>query len=177
MMGSGLFAGQRIELIDGDLIEKMGQKPPHAQAIRLLNKFLLGVFGAERVQVQLPVDVAPEDQERNEPEPDLAVLAGTKADYDTRHHRANELLLAVEVADSTTQFELSVKAALYARATLPEYWVLDVRRRVLVVHRQPEHGQYRQVIRLTESELAFLEGRADAAIAVSNLLPAVNPGR
>src|SRR5712691_12986752 len=67
---AGLFAGQRLELIEGDLIDKMGQRPPHASTIQLLLVWLAGVFGLDRVRVQLPVEAAPADRERSLPEPD-----------------------------------------------------------------------------------------------------------
>src|SRR5437870_1324506 len=85
----GFFDGQRYELIDGDLIDKMGQKPPHASAIRRINTWLLKVFGAARIQTQLPVEASGKDRERSLPEPDLAVFAEEKAEYDRRHPRGD----------------------------------------------------------------------------------------
>ena len=91
LLEGGLFEGQRYELIEGDLIDKMGQHPPHAYAIRLVVAWLARIFGFERVQIQLPIEVAPEDRERSSPEPDVAVLAEAKVEYQRRHPRGDEL--------------------------------------------------------------------------------------
>ena len=85
MADAGLFVGQRLELIEGDLIEKMGQKPPHAYVVRVLQALLANFFGVERIQVQLPIEVDEADQELSLPEPDLAVLKEAKAEYQNRY--------------------------------------------------------------------------------------------
>lgn len=172
MMNVGLFAGQRYELIDGDLIDKMGQNPPHASAIRLLLELLAGIFGLKRVQVQLPVEVSTEDRERSMPEPDLAVLAADSSTlYRDRHPRGDELLLVVEVADSTLTHDATTKRDLYARAGVPEYWILDLKRRTLMIHRKPIHGAYQEVSVLVESAPASIEAQPAARLLVADMLP------
>jgi Uma2 family endonuclease len=168
---AGVFEGQRYELIEGDLIDKMGQNPPHAGTVRLVLIWLAAAFGLPAVRCQLPIEVASEDQERNEPEPDLAVIANPATDPFTRHPRGDELLLLVEIADTTARFDRTVKRALYGRALVREYWVLDLPARALFVHRHPSGGSYRQVIRLSEDETVAPESRPDAVVKVSELLP------
>jgi Uma2 family endonuclease len=123
--------------------------------------WLAACFGMERLSVQLPIEVAAADQQRSEPEPepDIAVLNALLPDYSYRHPRGDELTLAVEIADTSSRFGLSAKAALYARAAVPEYWVLDVTRRMLVIHRHPENGVYRRVEQLAEQETAVINGK------------------
>src|SRR5438874_9845381 len=89
MLEGGMFDGQRYELIEGDLIDKMGQSPPHASTIRLVLTWLAGRLGVRRVLVQLPIEVAPEDRERSWPEPDVAVLREFKSEYGVRHPRGD----------------------------------------------------------------------------------------
>jgi Uma2 family endonuclease len=168
---AGVFEGQRYELIDGDLIDKMGQNPPHAGTFLLVRNWLIGIFGLLALRCQLPIEVASEDQERNEPEPDFAVLADPAMDPFARHPRGDELSLLVEVSDTTARFDRTVKSALYARALVPEYWVLDVSARALFVHRHPSEGGYRQVIRLSEDETVAPDSRPDALVKVSEHLP------
>jgi Uma2 family endonuclease len=158
MKECGILEG-RYELIEGDPIEKMGQNPPHANALRLMCAWLAACFGMERLSVQLPIEVAPDDQQRSEPEPGIAVLNALLPDYSQRHPRGDELTLVVEIADSSSRFDLATKVALYARAGVPEYWVLDVTRRVLVIHRHPENGTYRRVEQLAEQETAAINGK------------------
>lgn len=157
MEESGILEG-RYELIEGDPIEKMGQNPAHANALRLMCAWLAACFGMGLLSVQLPIEVAPDDQQRSQPEPDIAVLNALLPDYSQRHPRGDELTLAVEIADSSSRFDLATKAALYARAAVPEYWVLDVTRRVLVIHRHPENGAYRSVERVGEQDTATING-------------------
>ena len=166
----GAFDGQRYELIDGDLIDKMGQNPPHARAIRRAKSALGTVVDPDLVQVQAPIEVSIEDRETSLPEPDVSVLREDKPDYDERHPRGNELLLVMEISDTSVAFDLSRKATLYAKAGVPEYWVLDLNRRRLVVHRQPDGSEYRLMQVFTESDSLTLQNRSET-IRVADLLP------
>jgi len=166
----GFFDGQRYELIDGELIDKMGQNPPHALAIRLTLGWLVSVFKPNLIQVQLPIEASPADRGRYLPEPDLAVLAEDKPEFARRFPRGDELVLAIEVSDSTADFDLSRKALLYATACVPEYWVLDLQRRRLVAHREPSAAGYRLMRVFTEDDCVTLENRTET-IRVGDLLP------
>jgi hypothetical protein len=168
MQELGIFDGQRCELIDGELIDKMGQNPPHAQAIRNLFSWLAAIFGVGRVQMQLPIEASSRDREWNLPEPDVAVLAEAGGEYGRRHPRGDELLLIVEVADTSLRQDLTTKRDLYARASVAEYWVLDLQLRRLIVHRNPADGEYRETAILAEGDLASCSGQT---IAVRQFLP------
>src|SRR5437870_5473725 len=74
LSSSGLLDHQRLELVEGELINKLGKKRPHVNSVTLLQNWLAGVFGARLVNPEAPVDVAPEGNPSNEPEPDLIVL-------------------------------------------------------------------------------------------------------
>jgi Uma2 family endonuclease len=168
MQELGIFDGQRCELIDGELIDKMGQNPPHAQAIRNLFAWLAAIFGVGRVQMQLPIEASSRDSEWSLPEPDIAVLAETGGEYGKRHPRGDELLLIVEVADASLRQDLTKKRDLYARASAGEYWVLDLQSRRLIVHRNPADGEYRESAILNEDDLASISGHT---VAVREFLP------
>jgi Uma2 family endonuclease len=173
MLDAGLFAGQRFELIDGDLIDKMGQNPPHASAIQLCMVLLMKIFGAERVRVQLPIEAGPVDHERSVPEPDLAVLGEAKPDFSRRHPSGRELALLVEVADTTLRHDALTKRDLYARAGVPEYWVLDLNTRRLIVHREldMDNGQYVSIQSYADDEAVGIGPSPSQSISVSSLLP------
>ncbi|SPF55495.1 conserved hypothetical protein [Candidatus Sulfopaludibacter sp. SbA4] len=151
LYSSARLDGQRLELIEGELIDKMGKNRPHGNSLRLLHQWLVGVFGWTVVSHEEPIDVAPEDNPTNEPEPDLSV---TKRDLSSfrENPRPEDLRLVVEVADSSLGLDLTTKAALYARAGIVEYWVLDVAGRRLIVHRDPQAGRYRSVVAYGEHE-------------------------
>ena len=173
MADLGLITG-RYELVDGELIDKMGQKPPHAYTFIRLQAWLLTVFLARQLRLQLPIEVAPRDRRCSEPEPDIAIVVEDLPEYESRHPRGDELFAVIEISDSSAAFDLSAKAALYARAGVPEYWVVHLNRRALVVHRQPVAGNYGEVKSFDESERASFTCRPEQNIPVANLLP-TNP--
>src|SRR5689334_11104025 len=174
LLRKGFFAGQRYELIDGELIQTMGQDPPHASGIRRLKRWLVSVFGDDPVQIQMPIELSGPDRDYSVPEPDLAVLPKLKLEHEDRHPRADELILAVEVADTTVRLDLTRKVALYAASGLPEYWVLDITRRRLVVHRRPEGAEYREIRIFAEDDLVSVLNRSEK-IRVRDLLPPATP--
>ncbi len=145
LSSSGLLNGQRMELIEGELIDKMGKKRPHVNSLTLLHGWLVKVFGVRLVNPEAPIDVAPEDNPTNEPEPDIIVLKRDLSHFTSANPSPQDLQLVVEVADSTLGFDLTTKAALYARAGIVEYWVLDVAGRRMIVHRDPQKGRYASV--------------------------------
>jgi Uma2 family endonuclease len=150
----GIFEQQHLELIEGELIDKMGKNRPHVGAATLLLIWLSQVFGGRLVSAEAPIDVAPEDNPSNQPEPDLIVVTAEYAAtrFWTAAPQPSDLDLVVEIADSSLPFDLMTKAALYARAGIVEYWVLDVIGRHLIVHRNPENGQYASVTSYNEQE-------------------------
>jgi Uma2 family endonuclease len=147
----GWFAGQKFELIDGDLINTMGKNSPHVVGMLLMHEWLVSVFGFRRVQQEAPTDVAPQDNRLNEPEPDLVVLRTSRTAF-TKNPQPEDVLLVVEVSDTTLEFDLTKKAQLYARAGIPDYWVLDVNKRRLIVHREPLGGGYTAVLSYRTNE-------------------------
>ena len=141
----GFPNSNRLELIDGDLIDRMGKKRPHTVWLHRMLWWLQSVFGPEFVETESPTDVSPEDNPRSEPEPDLKVTRKSILDYNT-NPAPEELRLIVEVADSTKNLDLRKKATLYARAGIVEYWVVNIPDNQLVVHRDPLNGLYTNVI-------------------------------
>jgi Uma2 family endonuclease len=99
-----------------------------------------------------PIDVAPEDNPTNEPEPDLIVLTKPSHEFRNANPRPADLRLVVEISGSTLGFDLTSKAELYARAGIVEYWVVDIAARRLIVHRDPREGLYGSVTAYSEEE-------------------------
>ena len=168
LLDLGAFDGQRLELIDGELFDKMGQNPPHADTIQNLTHLFTRMLGGQLVRVQLPMQAGGADRDRSVPEPDVAVLKERKPDFRHRHPRGDELLLAVEVADSSAAFDLTRKAEIYANSGVPEYWVIDLPRGLVVRQREPRNGKY-------EVAEAFAPGSAvpigNEFIPVDEILP------
>ena len=112
---SGIWDQQHLELIAGELISKMGKGRRHAVAIAIVYAWLIRTFGELYVHQEAPIDVAPEDNPTSEPEPDLIVLSRSLREFKA-NPRPTDLRLVVEISDSTVGFDLTKKAALYARA-------------------------------------------------------------
>jgi Uma2 family endonuclease len=166
MLDAGLLRDRRFELIEGELIDKMGQNPPHAGVIQFLLEWFAHLFGVRKVRVQLSLEVSRADRDRNMPEPDLAIVAEAKADYRRRHPRADETVLVVEVADTSLRQDLLSKRDLYARAGVPEYWVVSIPNRELIVHRSLHQGSYQQVTTLSENETVSIASIPEESIPV-----------
>lgn len=161
----------RYELIDGEIISKMGQNPPHRIAVILLRNWLIAVFGPLFVQSQASIDVRDADPEHNEPEPDAAVTVQPNIAYLEGHPGPNDLLLVAEVSDTTLRFDRTTKAALYARAGIREYWIVDLAGRQVFVHRQPTLKGYTEITAYAENETLAPLARPDDAVRVGDLLP------
>src|SRR5262245_24342393 len=111
----------RIELLGGQLIVKEPQYSPHATAIQLVQRTLQSVFGPGwSVRPQMPIAL----DDESEPEPDVAVVRGDPRDYRDAHPARP--VLVVEVAQSRLRFDRQHKGGLYARAGLPEYWIVNI---------------------------------------------------
>jgi len=149
---TGVWDQQRLELIEGDLISKMGKKRPHTNVMVVMHEWLLRVFGAQYVNQETSMDVAPGDNPINEPEPDLIVLSRPSREIRSGNPQPSEIRLLVEISDSTLSFDLTTKARLYARAKIVEYWVVDIPGRRIIVHRDPQEGQYRSVVAYAAQE-------------------------
>ena len=165
----------RVELIEGEIIEKMPQNSPHSTALTLTHEALRAAFPTGyTVRDQLPLSVG----DFSQPEPDIAVVLGTPRDYKEAQPTADRAALVVEVSDTSLGYDQAQKVGLYARAGIAEYWIVNLNERVLEVYRQPAargeapHGPaYGQVLHLAETEALAPLAAAGALIAVADLLP------
>jgi Uma2 family endonuclease len=174
MIDAGIFApGERVELIDGEIIEMSPQKSPHSTAISLTADRLRVAFGAgHHVRVQMPLALDP----HSEPEPDVAVVLGSPRDYRDAH--PSSALLVVEVTDSTLAYDRDQKGSLYARAGIADYWVLNLADRHLEVYRDPalsseaRYGwSYRTIHHYSADECVSPLAAPQVRITVADLLP------
>lgn len=124
----------RTELIDGEIIEMSAQGADHIYAVMNTNECLRDVFGEQNhVRVQMTLRLG-----RNAvPEPDLLVVRGSHRDAPAAP-AVEDILLVVEVAHHTLAYDRNDKAAVYARAGIREYWIVNLRERQIEIHRQPE---------------------------------------
>jgi Uma2 family endonuclease len=133
----------RVELIDGEIVEMAPIGPEHASIVARLNNLLVtGAGGAAIVWPQNPVRLS----NITEPQPDLALLRWREDFYRRGHPQADDVIVVIEVADSSLAYDRDVKAALYARAGIPEFWLVDVNQRRVTIFRGPAPDSYRTVI-------------------------------
>lgn len=169
----GVFQGEPLELIGGQLVVAEPQGSDHASAITRVDYALRAIVPPGWiVRIQAPVSL----DEESEPEPDVAVVPGRPGDYRHSHPACPALL--VEVAESSLELDRARKGSLYARAAVADYWIVNLVDGVVEVYRDPEPDasatfgySYRSVTRLappaTVGPLAFGGER----IAVADLLP------
>lgn len=173
----GIFRpGEHLELLGGHLIVSEPQGTLHAVAVGLVAEALQICFGpgwAVRVEKPIALD------DESEPEPDVVVVPGTQRDYELAHPSCPPLL--VEVAESSLVDDRGTKAALYARAGITDYWVLNLADRVLEVCRspltaaaQPSGWLYRDVTVLHDGDSIAPLACPDSSVEVAALLP--SPG-
>jgi len=166
LQAAGILDCAKLELVEGELISRMGKNRPHSNSVSLLRIWLTEIFGHLFVQQETPIDIAARDNESNEPEPDLIVLTRPFTVFQTDNPQPRDLRLVVEIADSTVAFDSSVKARLYARAGIADYWILDIGSRQMIVHRDPHEGRYLSVIAYGELETVSPLAAPEASLAV-----------
>ena len=163
------FQSQRLELIEGDLIDKMSKGLLHSLTVSLILEWLAAVFGLRFVQQERSIDLAPPDNRTSEPEPDLVVLAREIGEFATRRPGPGDIRLVIEVADTTLRFDLSTKARLYAAAGFAEYWVADIRNRRIHVHRDPAASAYRSILAYSAGEEVSPLAAPEAKLRVADM--------
>ncbi len=135
----------RVELIQGEIIDMTPIGSGHAGLVKHLNKIFIQTVGdAVVVGVQDPVVL----DDFSEPEPDLALLRFREDFYTKSHPRPEDVLLIVEVADTTLQYDREIKLPLYAHAGIPEVWLVDVVAKSVTVYSLPEEGGYTKQVNL-----------------------------
>ena len=157
----------RLELIDGEILQKMSpQSARHFAAVLKVEEALRALFGPGYVvRVQGPLALGP----YSEPEPDVAVVEGPPRRYRDEH--PSSAVLVVEVADASLAFDRTRKATLYARAGIPDYWIVNLLDGVLEVHRRPEGDTYRQHHAFTPRDRVRPLAQPEVELPVAELLP------
>jgi Uma2 family endonuclease len=173
LVGLGMFVGERLELLDGRLVVREPQGSPHAAIVTHIGRVLATAVGAgwhARLHAPLALD------EESEPEPDVAVVSGEPRDYVAAHPATSALV--VEVADSSLRLDRRLKGSLYARARLPEYWIVNLVDGAIEVHRDPQPATgaargwaYRSVEILRPPAIVAPLVAPGARIPVRDLLP------
>ena len=177
MAECGIFGPEeRVELIDGMILPLSPQNLPHSTAIRLINMLLTRLFASTHiVSCQAPLAAA----EDCEPEPDFALITPEHfRECLAQKSQPTRPDLVIEVSDTSLAYDRKEKASLYARAGIPEYWVVDLIHRRLEIRRQPALAAdatfgyaYSSLLQLSEQDSASPWFAPQQLVAVADLLP------
>src|SRR6185369_3329090 len=160
----GCFQDERIELLEGQLFAMSPPGPGHNDVTIKLNMLFAQAIG-KRALVQVQGPFAASDD--SEPQADLALLPSQ--DYSRAHPERAYLL--IEVAESSLRRDRLIKAALYARAGVAEYWIVNLADGVIEVHRGPRNGHYGSVTTHGPGETIRPEAFADIEVSIADILP------
>lgn len=144
MGAAGIFGpADRVELIEGGIIDMAPIGSAHAGVVALLNNLLVpAVTGKAIVNVQNPIVLG----DHSEPQPDLTVLKPRPDFYRDSHPTPTDLILLIEVAETSLDFDRQIKLPLYARYSVPEVWLVDLQQKALTIHRAPLGGAYQETV-------------------------------
>jgi len=163
-----LDPNERVELIEGEIVRMAAIGSRHASCVNRINRLLVPLVGDRAlVQIQGPVRLS----DMSEPEPDVALLRPRADDYASAHPGPADVLLVIEVADTTEGLDRAVKGPLYARAGIREYWLVDLAGDRITVHRKPGEGGFGRVSVHGRSETVRPEAFPDLEVAISDVLP------
>lgn len=168
-----LSEDDRYELLDGLVVHQMPPNPPHAMCTHRLTRLLLALFSDPEwyVGIQSPVSLPD-----SVPMPDLFVARGPDTRYASRHPGPKDLVLVIEVADTSLDVDMNTKLPMYARGRVPQVWVVDLKNRRVQVFSQPRGGKtpgYKQHAIHAEREQVpvIVDDHPRGSLAVRDLLP------
>lgn len=157
----------RVELIAGEIIEMTPIGPRHSFCVaRLTDHFAVSLHGLAVVWVQSPIRLSPD----SEPQPDVAVIRSPLTRYADTHPGPDDVLLVIEVADTTVDHDRLRKIPLYARAGIPETWLVNLPAEVIEVHRDPTQDGYRDVRIVRRGESLAPRAFPDVTLSVAQIL-------
>ena len=168
MIKAGVFDGkERVELIEGEFVKKMTQGDLHIGCINRLNYLLVPLLlNKAIVAVQNAVEINP----FSAPEPDVAILQFRVDFYSTGKARPEDILLLIDVADTTVHSDRQMKIPLYARAEVPEVWLINLPRKIIEVYTEPRNGKYQVVRKAGKSEILKPKMITDLSVKVAEIL-------
>jgi Uma2 family endonuclease len=145
MIDAGILTtADKVELLDGNIMQMSPQSPLHAGTTQCITYYLQNLLqGKAYIRVQLPITLS-----TSEPEPDIAVVRIDPKFYIDHHPNASEILLLIEVSYGSLEVDKQIKIPIYARANIAEYWIVDTITRQVYIYRQPQGGDYQQKITL-----------------------------
>ncbi len=168
MLEAGILTeDDRVELIDGEIIEMSPIGSHHAGCVTRLNMLLNQLVGGQSiVAIQNPIHL----NDQSEPQPDVALLKMRSDFYADGHPTPSDILLVIEVADTSVGYERPFKIPRYARAGIAEVWLVDLAAATVEVYSDPSGNQYQRVSRLASGDVLSVPGSLTAKLNVDVVL-------
>lgn len=139
MIAAGILDNRRVELLKGKIVEMSPEGEPHAYFSSEAGEYLIRLLG-DRAMVRPAKPITlPND---SEPEPDIAIVQRLGREYLEHHPYPENVFWLIEYSDSSLDKDLETKSRIYAEAKIPEYWVVNLKKRQIIVFRDPEDGEY-----------------------------------
>lgn len=158
----------RVELLDGQLVDMSPISPRHALVVdALAHLFVTNASTRAHVRVQNPIALDP----HSEPQPDITIIRRRWQGYPASHPGPQDVFLVIEVADTSLPLDRGAKLELYARAGVQEVWIVDLTGDSVFVHRDPNGETYEHVARLTPPAILDIEALPGITIQSASLFP------
>lgn len=166
MIDSGLLDDKRVELIKGTIVEMAPEGEPHAYAISESGEYLTMLLGQKaKVRYGNPVTLP----NQSEPEPDIAIVQRLGTEYFSHHPYPENIFWLIEYSNTSLNKDISLKSLAYAEVNIPEYWIVNIPERQLLVFRAPQGGQYRSRTTHKDGNIAPL-AFPEVSISVSAII-------
>ena len=162
-----LTKDDRVELLNGEILAMSPINPNHAGIVKRLNHLFSNLIPDNViVAVQDPVQL----DDRSQPQPDLCLLKATADFYQSRHPQPEDVLLVIEVAETSARADRAVKRPAYARSGIVELWIVDLKKKVVEVYRDPIDGEYQSTRLVRAGQTLAPQALPEVALSAAMLL-------
>ncbi|MEH2237324.1 Uma2 family endonuclease [Nostoc sp.] len=166
MIAAGILDDRHMELLKGEIVEMSPEGEPHAYFSSEAGEYLIQLLGNRAtVRPSKPITLP----NNSEPEPDIAIVKRLGREYLEHHPYPENIFWLIEYSDSSLDKDLQIKTKVYAEVDIPEYWVVNLRKRQVVVFRDPQDGEYTSKTTLTRGTI-YPQAFSDLAISVSSIV-------
>ncbi len=166
MIAAGILDDRHMELLKGEIVEMSPEGEPHAYFSSEAGEYLIQLLGNRAtVRPSKPITLP----NNSEPEPDIAVVKRLGREYLEHHPYPENIFWLIEYSDSSLDKDLQIKTKVYAEVEIPEYWVVNLRKRQVVVFRDPQDGEYASKTTLTRGTI-YPQAFPDLGISVSAIV-------
>jgi Uma2 family endonuclease len=163
IIAAGILTNRRVELLKGEILEMAPEGEPHAYFSSEAGEYLMRLLG-DRAMIRSSKPITLPNN--SEPEPDIAIVQRLGREYLEHHPYPENIFWLIEYADSSLEKDLEIKSKVYAEVGIGEYWLVNLKRRHLVVFRDPQDGEYASKSTLTVGTI-YPVAFPDVAVSVN----------